>query len=348
MERKAAAGADFFIPQLGYDMRKFFEIKRYLASRKINVPVIGNVYALTAGAAQAMKEGGVPGCVVTDELVNLLKAEAAEPDKGKGKRLERAAKMVAMFKGMGFNGVHIGGFGLKSQDFVYIIQRGLELAPQWDSFIGEVSFSRPDEFYAFPPPAKYQVSESEADPATRIGLGRPVLAYSFMSAVHSLMFERGSLGCKAMTAYYGVVDKQPLLSRMSHAFEHASKQLIFGCRDCGDCGLPDLAYRCPTSRCAKQQRNGPCGGSRDGMCEVYPTEKECAWSEVYRRLKGCGRIEELRTAYVPPCHRELSYTSGWANFYLNRDHTAIRPKASPEAAATPGKPGTAAPAAAIH
>ena len=46
---------------------------------------------------------------------------------------------------------------------------------------------------------------------------------------------------------------------------------LFGCRDCGDCSLPDIAYVCPESQCAKNQRNGPCGGTRDGLCEVDDT-----------------------------------------------------------------------------
>jgi len=45
--RKIAAGARWVIPQLGYDMRKFHEIKLLLESRGLDIPVIGNVYLLT-------------------------------------------------------------------------------------------------------------------------------------------------------------------------------------------------------------------------------------------------------------------------------------------------------------
>ncbi|MEE9603409.1 MAG: methylenetetrahydrofolate reductase, partial [Thermoguttaceae bacterium] len=44
---KIAAGAQWIIAQLGYDMRKFNEIKLLLESRGLDVPVIGNVYLLT-------------------------------------------------------------------------------------------------------------------------------------------------------------------------------------------------------------------------------------------------------------------------------------------------------------
>jgi methylenetetrahydrofolate reductase (NADPH) len=337
LEKKIAAGADLIITQLGYDMRKFFEVKRYLASRGLKTPVLGNVYVLSAGAGRTMRAGGVPGCVVTDALVARLEEEAKEPDKGKGKRLERAAKMVAMFKGMGFAGVHIGGFGLKTEDFVTVIQRGLELAPRWQEFVTEVCFSRPNEYYAFPAPAKYDPSEREADPVAGLTPGGKGLVYGFMELAHDHAFARESLGCKALTKYYQVVDRNRVLKAISHAGEFAVKRLLFDCRDCGDCALPDMAYRCPMSQCAKECRNGPCGGSIDGMCEKYPTEKECAWVEVYRRLKGSGHLDRLRQEYVSPCRRDLANTSGWANYFLNRDHAAVQapPSAPPPAAPPP-------------
>ena len=54
--RKIAAGAQWVIPQLGYDMRKFHEVKLFLDARGINVPVIGNVYLLTQGRGQALQQ----------------------------------------------------------------------------------------------------------------------------------------------------------------------------------------------------------------------------------------------------------------------------------------------------
>jgi methylenetetrahydrofolate reductase (NADPH) len=58
------------------------------------------------------------------------------------------------------------------------------------------------------------------------------------------------------------------------------------------------------------------------MCEVYPDEKRCAWSVIYDRLKSHSDLDQMRSAYVPPRKGELAYTSGWANYYLGRDHTA--------------------------
>ena len=93
---------------------------------------------------------------------------------------------------------------------------------------------------------------------------------------------------------------------------------LFHCRDCGDCSLPEIAYVCPESQCAKNQRNGPCGGTRDGLCEVYDTE--CIWSEAYERLKAYGEEESMLDG--PPVVKDnaLARTSAWANTFLGRDH----------------------------
>lgn len=321
LERKIAAGADFVITQLGYDMRKFLEVKRYRDSRGLRVPLIGNVYVLSLGVARVMHAGGVPGCEVPDTMMRVLEAEFSEPDKGKGKRLERAAKMVAMFKGMGFNGVHIGGFALKAPDFRFIIERAREIESHWEEFIPEVAFTREGGFYAFPQPSSYRPGLTEDDPLRRLGPVRFSPMYRLCLAVHHRLFDREALGCRLMTRLYQAIGERSFIARISHFTEFFFKFLTFACRDCGDCALPDMAYCCPQGKCAKQQRNGPCGGSRDGMCEVFPDDRKCVWTIVYERLKSVGRLDEMRRGYVLPRKTELQYTSGWVNFYLGRDHT---------------------------
>ena len=49
---------------------------------------------------------------------------------------------------------------------------------------------------------------------------------------------------------------------------------------------------CPISRCAKSLVNGPCGGSKNGRCEVNP-DNPCAWVEIYNRLVALGQEEKL-------------------------------------------------------
>ncbi len=68
------------------------------------------------------------------------------------------------------------------------------------------------------------------------------------------------------------------------------------CRTCGDCQLGWTGGVCPVTRCSKSLFNGPCGGtSGEGTCEVSP-DTPCAWHEIYERLKGQNRLEELLTS----------------------------------------------------
>jgi len=44
--------------------------------------------------------------------------------------------------------------------------------------------------------------------------------------------------------------------------------------------------------------NGPCGGTRDGKCEVNP-DMDCAWVKIVERMDKLGRLDEL-TEVSPP------------------------------------------------
>jgi hypothetical protein len=79
--------------------------------------------------------------------------------------------------------------------------------------------------------------------------------------------------------------------------------------------LGHLEYVCPQT-CPKQMRNGPCGGTRSGRCEVV--NQPCIWTEVYARAKGAGRLGDL-AVYIPPPDRALQGTSSWINYFLDRD-----------------------------
>lgn len=117
--------------------------------------------------------------------------------------------------------------------------------------------------------------------------------------------------------------------RPLRALEHLSKSALFRCKDCGDCSLPDIAYLCPESQCAKNQRNGPCGGTREGRCEVDGFG-DCIWLRAYERLKHEGREQALLDHAPVIQNQGLRGTSAWANLWLGRDHAAKRKSAQAE------------------
>ncbi|MCK4933155.1 methylenetetrahydrofolate reductase C-terminal domain-containing protein [Candidatus Bathyarchaeota archaeon] len=71
------------------------------------------------------------------------------------------------------------------------------------------------------------------------------------------------------------------------------------CRACGDCILFETGGVCPITRCTKSLLNGPCGGQSNGKCEVGGWKKECAWVQIYERLKARDRLD-LFTKFRPP------------------------------------------------
>ncbi|MDE6998594.1 MAG: methylenetetrahydrofolate reductase C-terminal domain-containing protein [Oscillospiraceae bacterium] len=64
------------------------------------------------------------------------------------------------------------------------------------------------------------------------------------------------------------------------------------CRMCGDCVLGSTGGVCPITKCAKSLVNGPCGGQKNGKCEVNP-ENDCAWILIYKRLEVLGQLDKL-------------------------------------------------------
>jgi ferredoxin len=76
------------------------------------------------------------------------------------------------------------------------------------------------------------------------------------------------------------------------------------CQACGECILEMTDGICPLTRCAKGLLNGPCGGYKDGKCEVDP-DKDCAWVLIYERLKARGHVDKMRRMMEPKDHSKL-------------------------------------------
>src|SRR5207237_10401784 len=76
LEKKIAAGADLAITQVGWDARKFAELKRYLDERAIDVTLLGNVYVLGRRASERMATGLPQGSRASTSLVEQIVRES--------------------------------------------------------------------------------------------------------------------------------------------------------------------------------------------------------------------------------------------------------------------------------
>lgn len=314
MQLKARAGAQYFVTQFGFDAGKLRPVPAYLAERGITVPVLGSVFILRKGAASAMHRGGVPGSLVTDELLETITREAEAPDKGKAGSLERAAKQIAVLKGLGFRGAHIEAMVMTPDMIETVLGRAEEFSKNWEACAEELSWSPKGSFTLGAPSKKPDCS------LMRKRRREGWLNWRLMRMLHTLMFVKTGARGGAMRAFCRTLDRWKFIGGVSHFCEKYLKALLFDCRDCGDCALPEMQYLCPQSQCPKQQRNGPCGGSRLDTCEVYP-DRPCIWVKIYTRSKASGELEELRTRAIGPRDWRLRDTSAWVNFHLNRDHT---------------------------
>ncbi len=334
--RKVACGADWVIPQLGYDMRKFHEVQLLLAWAGLDRPVVGNVYVLNKTVAGMFNRNAIPGCVVSDELMALVERHAGGPDKGRRFFQELAARQLAVFRGLGFAAGYLGGIH-KPDAFTEIVDLAESYgSDDWMDFARELQYPQPDEFYLF-----------ERDEATGLGqagqlnraylqsLDKPrrtrnvTLGYRLSRRMHDRFFTPGGMAFALGGRIYGRLDGHDgFVGRGLHAFERAVKALGYGCRDCGDCSLPDCAYLCPMASCSKCGRNGPCGGSRDGICELQ--DKTCLWVRAYERLKYHRQTDRMLQG--PPVYSDaaLQDTSSWANTFLRRDHHAKTASGQPE------------------
>jgi len=77
------------------------------------------------------------------------------------------------------------------------------------------------------------------------------------------------------------------------------------CSLCGECIVEETGGLCPLTLCSKGLLNGPCGGSKDGKCEV-DKEKDCGWQLIYERLKAIGKLDLLKSYKEPKNYAKWS------------------------------------------
>lgn len=307
LKKKVYAGAKFVISQVGFDARKLQEMLWLMEDEDIDVPLIANIYIVNAGHGGAMNRGNIPGCDVTDEFLRVLKDERdSSEDKGKEARLVRAAKMIAIAKGLGCGGVHIGGLNVTADCVSHVLDMAIEFEGDWQNHLSAMCFAQKDCFYYYKEDPETHLNLRDKNPRTEARPDKAVQGnYRLSRWFHHFVFVPN----KGVNSIFKSVelDREKKKGRLrKHSFEHLGKVVLYDCMDCGDCGLYALAYTCPMVNCPKCQRNGPCGGSKDGWCEVYPGERYCAWYKAYHRLKPYGEEGKLDDYVVPP--------NDWSNF----------------------------------
>ena len=312
LKKKATAGAQFVVGQVGFSARKLQEMLWLMQDQGIKLPFIAYVYLVNAGHGSAMNRSRVPGCDVSDEFLRVLKDEQDHSeDKGQEARLQRAAKMVAIAKGLGCAGVHMGGVGCTPENITRVLDLAQQYESRWQDHLPSFEYPQDGCFYYYKKDTSTGLNLREPAGLTETYTGRKIKGnYGLSRFVHGLVFKPH----KGINGLF-TSREQSLESRKGrnrkHGLEHVSKTALYGCMDCGDCGLYATAYTCPMVKCPKCQRNGPCGGSKDGWCEVYPGQDYCIWFKAYHRLKPHGETDTLQAYIVPPVNWANIFKSPW-------------------------------------
>jgi methylenetetrahydrofolate reductase (NADPH) len=104
------------------------------------------------------------------------------------------------------------------------------------------------------------------------------------------------------------------LKKLIARVEALVKGVAFDCHACGQCVLSQTGIICPMS-CPKGLRNGPCGGTVDGECEVYP-DRQCVWVRIHERI---ARESFELPRLLPTPDNSLLHTSSYINWLQGRD-----------------------------
>ena len=95
-----------------------------------------------------MARGEPPGCWVSPTLLETVRQEARGKDGGLRARLERAARTVAVLRGLGYAGAYLGGTH-DADHVAWIIRRARELGTRWEELAGELRYGLDGGFYLY-------------------------------------------------------------------------------------------------------------------------------------------------------------------------------------------------------
>lgn len=342
MWKKRAAGAQYFITQLGYDVRKFQELRLYMERAGMgDVPVLGMVYYLTPSVLKVLSRAHVAGVVIPDDLKKKYQGRLLPPAERKRLRkmsfaetadyqreiaIRRAALLIhVLTRGLGYAGIDLAGApDVATAMEIVELAAELEAGVDWRESYAEyregdgekeLQLAPESAFYLFPQGEDGLLADgggvfecadrSAYTPASRA-----------MARMHGAFFEAGK-GLNGLLKWGVGGAREGVRTRFMTLAEQAVKRATLGCEMCGDCRIAELQYLCPepTRGCAKRLLNGPCAGADlNGMCEV-DDQRRCYWGQVMEAALRDGGVEKL-LRFQPPKDPRLQHTSAWRSDVL--------------------------------
>jgi len=315
LKRKISVGADFIVTQLGYDMRKFDELVTFCTLHKINTPLVANIFMTDMQTARLIQARGIPGVKIPGPLLHALHEEVSDHQRVIG----RTAKTLAVVKGLGYHGALIGSHSSDFSEVRQVLDTTEALQQDWQNFLGQLDFSGSESsFYYFQKDLQNGLNSREPAPVALKHFPSPT--YSFSYFVDWLVYVPQGPLFKMTGRFCHFCSTRKFWYLFLWLLEYISKGVLYGCNMCGDCTLYACGFLCYQSGCPKKMLNGPCGGSIEGYCELFPEKKRCYWVKVYHNMKGVRQHVTFVAPPIPASDTSLRRTSSWINFFLGKDH----------------------------
>ncbi len=323
--KKLRAGADLLITQIGWDMRKFEEARRFLSLRGYHVPLVAGLLFLTPARSRRLREVGLPGVTITDDLAQKLAEEAQAPDGGQAAAYRRLALQIVGVRHMGYAGVQVSGLHSDAriarllEDVEAISRACPALDDWWPAWHETLTLADGRRAQVAPANGLYLIPGMPANGS------HPHLAehlrFQAMDLLDRAAFQEGSAGARVIGPLMRMMDARSGLGAAFLTLEAAIKGPLVGCQQCGFCRLPQTAYVCPET-CPKGLANGPCGGTQDNTCEFG--DRECIHNRIYRLSKETGRLADLEEVLIPPVPEERRSSCSWVTHFKGEGPRPVR------------------------
>jgi len=311
--KKIRAGADFLMTQIGWDLRKYEEARRVLNERGYHAPLMAELLLLTPARSRRIRRVGLAGVTITGDLAQRLEEEAASRDGGRGFAFRRLALQTASVRDLGYAGAQVSGLDTYP-DIVRLldeVERATRECPTpearrqaWRELLtlqnGRAVQVAPARGLYLKPGAMGERSGGAR--------AREWARFRIMDVIDHLLFKEGAAGARVLAPVLRRLDARSGVGRLLLRVERAIKGPLVGCQTCGFCRLPETAYVCPET-CPKGLANGPCGGTKDNVCEFG--DRECIHNQIYRVSKRAGLLAHLEETLIPPVPETAWDSCSW-------------------------------------
>lgn len=320
--KKIRAGANFLMTQIGWDVRKFQELRWLFDRRGYRAPLIAECLFLTHARSQRIRMLGLPGVTITDDLAQQLQETAASPDGEQAAAYRRLALQIVVVRDLGYAGAQVSGLETYAgivrllDDIETVTEEYPTPEARQHGWLEQLMLKDGRTAQVAPADGLYlqasPFAERAGPPAPASPRAGEWMSFRAMDLIDHLIFKRGSIAARALGVVLRRLDARAGPGGMLLRIERAIKEPLLGCQSCGFCRLPHTAYVCPET-CPKGLANGPCGGTKDNRCEFG--DRECIHNQIYRISKQAGLLSNLEEVLIPSVPEAAWDSCSWVTHF---------------------------------